>query len=155
MKIIVIVGAMLTSLLNFNVASSQVKKINTLSKTFVTVNIQSKKTQFEVKSKQQIVNEIQQGEKDLHFLGDYQLVAGIQEINIGHFSLNSDGSYKVTVNSDTDAYGIGRYEYDVKSKALLWRSGLFYLNNYSGILQSAEGKIKEIKFNSVTRAIRK
>lgn len=146
MKTILIIAAMM----NFNVAWSQPKKINTSSKTAPSVNIQSKKAPFEVKSKQQIVNEIQQGEKDLHFLGDYQLFAGVQEINIGHFTLNDDGTYRVVVNSDTSVYSIGKYEFDPMNKSLKWVSGLFYTNNYDGIINNTHAQYLKIYFNSYT-----
>lgn len=83
----------------------------------------------------EIAQQIAQGQTAFAFLGKYNLYAGVQKTNIGTCTLNNDGSYTVTVNSDATNHGVGSYEYNVDTKTLVWKGGLFLSNKYNGVFQ--------------------
>lgn len=83
----------------------------------------------------EIAQQIAQGQTAFAFLGKYNLYAGVQKTNIGTCTLNNDGSYTVTVNSDATNHGVGSYEYNADTKTLVWKGGLFLSNKYNGVFQ--------------------
>jgi uncharacterized protein with beta-barrel porin domain len=83
----------------------------------------------------EIAQQIAQGQTAFSFLGKYNLYAGVQKTNIGTCTLNNDGTYTVTVNSDATNHGVGSYEYKADSKTLVWKGGLFLSNKYNGVFQ--------------------
>ncbi len=83
----------------------------------------------------EIAQQIAQGQTAFSFLGKYNLYAGVQKTNIGTCTLNNDGSYTVTVNSDVTNHGVGTYEYNADTKTLVWKGGLFLSNKYNGVFQ--------------------
>lgn len=83
----------------------------------------------------EIAQQIAQGQTAFAFLGKYNLYAGVQKTNIGTCTLNNDGSYTVTVNSDATSHGVGSYEYKADTKTLVWKGGLFLSNKYNGVFQ--------------------
>lgn len=83
----------------------------------------------------EIAQQIAQGQTAFSFLGKYNLYAGVQKTNIGTCTLNNDGSYTVTVNSDATNHGVGSYEYNADTKTLVWKGGLFLSNKYNGVFQ--------------------
>jgi hypothetical protein len=66
--------------------------------------------------------------------------------------LREDGSYTVTVNSDQESYGNGTYEYNVDTKSLVWKAGLFVSNKYNGVLQKINNGKLRILFSKSTYA---
>ena len=91
----------------------------------------------------EIAKQIAKGEAAYSFLGTYSIYAGVQKLQIGKFTLREDGTYTVTVNSDQDNHGNGIYEYNVDSKSLVWKGGLFVSNKYNGELKKMDnGKLR-------------
>lgn len=86
--------------------------------------------------------------------GRYALYSGVQKTYIGHLRLNNDGTYFVALSSDESLYGIGRYTYLHDGGTLVWQSGLFFQNEWKGILFKTNEAVAGIKFNSQTFAIK-
>lgn len=100
----------------------------------------------------EIANQIAKGESEFSFLGTYSIYAGVQKIIIGKFTLRQDGTYTVVVNSDENSYSNGFYEYNLNSKTLVWKGGLFVSNKYNGVFQKmSNGKLR-ILFSKSTYA---
>lgn len=91
-------------------------------------------------------------EGEFSFLGTYSIFAGVQKLPIGKFTLRDDGSYTVIVNSDQESYGNGIYEYNVDSKSLVWKAGLFVSNKYTGVLQKTNNAKLRILLSKSTYA---
>ncbi len=85
----------------------------------------------------EIAQQIAQGQTAFAFLGTYNIYAGVQKTQIGTCTLNNDGTYTVTVNSDATSHGVGSYEYKADSKTLVWKGGLFLSNKYNGVFQKS------------------
>jgi len=100
----------------------------------------------------EIAKQIAKGEAAFSFLGSYSIYAGVQKLQIGKFTLREDGSYTVTVNSDQESYGNGTYEYNVDTKSLVWKAGLFVSNKYNGVLQKINNGKLRILFSKSTYA---
>lgn len=91
----------------------------------------------------EIAQQIAKGQSEFSLLGTYSIHAGVQKTIIGKCTLNSDGTYTVTVNSDENNHGNGIYEYKADTKTLVWKGGLFVSNAYSGALQKMNnGKLR-------------
>lgn len=91
----------------------------------------------------EIAQQIAKGQSEFSLLGTYSIHAGVQKTIIGKCTLNSDGTYTVTVNSDENNHGNGIYEYKADTKTLVWKGGLFVSNAYSGVLQKMNnGKLR-------------
>ena len=83
----------------------------------------------------EIAQQIAQGQTAFAFLGTYNIYAGVQKTQIGTCTLNNDGTYTVTVNSDATSHGVGSYEYKADSKTLVCKGGLCLSNKYNGVFQ--------------------
>lgn len=91
----------------------------------------------------EIAQQIAKGQSEFSLLGTYSIHAGVQKTIIGKCTLNSDGTYTVTVNCDENNHGNGIYEYKADTKTLVWKGGLFVSNAYSGALQKMNnGKLR-------------
>jgi len=88
-----------------------------------------------VRPQVEIAQQIAQGQTAFAFLGTYNIYAGVQKTQIGTCTLNNDGTYTVTVNSDATSHGVGSYEYKADTKTLVWKGGLFLSNKYNGVFQ--------------------
>ena len=95
----------------------------------------------------EIAQQIAQGQTAFAFLGTYNIYAGVQKTQIGTCTLNNDGTYTVTVNSDATSHGVGSYEYKADTKALVWKGGLFLSNKYNGVFQKSN-KLRIVLSNS-------
>ena len=91
----------------------------------------------------EIAQQIAKGQSEFSLLGTYGIYAGVQKTNIGKCTLNGDGTYTVTVNSDENSHANGIYEYKADTKTLVWKGGLFVSNGYGGSMQkSSNGKLR-------------
>ena len=100
-------------------------------------------TQKAVLPQVEIAQQIAKGQNEFSLLGTYGIYAGVQKTNIGKCTLNSDGTYTVTVNSDETSHGNGIYQYNSDTKTLVWKGGLFVSNGYGGTLQKMNnGKLR-------------
>ena len=113
------------------------------SSTPATVVSSSGVGQASILPQDEISKRIIRGNADFPFLGDYVLYAGVQKTKIGTCTLNNNGTYSITVNSDSENHGVGIYDYDPSTKSLVWKGGLFLSNSYQGVFQKGKnGKLR-------------
>ncbi len=127
-------------------AKSTPKKVVTTTASAKTTNQKAVLPQVE------IAQQIAQGQSDFAFLGTYNILAGVQKTKIGFFTLQKDGVYKVTVNSDENSYAQSSYEYSPSTKTLKWTGGLFLSNQYGGQIIKGNNSKLRIRLSKSTYA---
>jgi hypothetical protein len=109
-------------------------------------------TQKAILPQVEIAQQIAQGQSEFAFLGTYNILAGVQKTKIGFFTLQKDGVYKVTVNSDENSYAQSSYEYSPSTKTLKWTGGLFLSNQYGGQIIKGSNSTLRIQLSKSTYA---